>query len=66
MMLYNPYDLIIIQENVSSSQKILRILMLLTTNNKEDISQATVPLIVMIREKIQDQQNLEESQYFMV
>ena len=40
VMLYNPYDLIIIQENVIPQQNIEELMVL--TNNTKDISQATV------------------------
>ena len=40
MMLYNPYDLIIIKENVIPQENIEEIMLL--TNNTKDISQATV------------------------
>jgi prolyl 4-hydroxylase len=40
MMLYNPYDLIIIKENVIPHQNIEEIMLL--TNNTKDISQATI------------------------
>jgi len=40
MMLYNPYDLIIIQENIIPQESIEELMLL--TNNTKDISQATV------------------------
>ena len=40
VMLYNPYDLIIIKENVIPQQNIEELMVL--TNNTKDISQATV------------------------
>ena len=40
MMQHNPYDLIIIKENVVPHKHIEELMLL--TNNKEEISQATV------------------------
>ena len=40
MMLYNPYDLIIIKENVIPQENIDEIMLL--TNNTKDIHQATI------------------------
>ena len=40
MMLHNPYDLIIMQENVIPQENIEEIMLL--TNNTKDISQATI------------------------
>ena len=40
MMQHNPYDLIIIKENVVPPKHIEELMLL--TNNKEEISQATV------------------------
>ena len=40
MMLHNPYDLIIIQENVIPQEHIEELMLL--TNNTKDIHQATV------------------------
>ena len=40
MLLYNPYDLIIIEENVIPPENIEELMLL--TNNTEDITQATI------------------------
>ena len=40
MMLYNPYDLIIIKENVIPQENIEELMLL--TNNTKDISHATI------------------------
>ena len=40
MMLHNPYDLIIIKENVVPQEHIEELMLL--TNNKEEITQASV------------------------
>ena len=40
MMLYNPYDLIIIQENVIPEENLEEIMLL--TNNTKDITNATI------------------------
>ena len=40
MLLYNPYDLIIIKENVIPQEHIEDLMLL--TNNTKDISQATI------------------------
>ena len=53
-MLYNPYDLIIIKENVVPQENIEEIMSL--TNNTKDISQAT---IINDKEEIGSEKNLE-------
>ena len=40
MMLHNPYDLIIIKENVIPQEHIEELMLL--TNNTKDVSQATI------------------------
>ena len=54
MMLYNPYDLIIIQENVIPEENLQDIMLL--TNNTKDISHAT---IINDKEEGSSETNLE-------
>ena len=53
MMLHNPYDLIIIQENVIPQEHIEELMLL--TNNKENISQATI----ITRDKVEEEESHE-------